>query len=71
MQAQRRLGLLAFNRGDYDEAQRDFSELLADQDSSAIAVYYLAAIADRRNDVATALRGYQLLSGTSLDGARA
>ncbi|MGA8708388.1 MAG: tetratricopeptide repeat protein [Steroidobacteraceae bacterium] len=69
MQAQRRLGLLAFNRGDYDEAQRDFSELLADKDSSAIAVYYLAAIADRRNDVATALRGYQLLSGTSLDGA--
>ena len=29
MQAQRRLGLLAFNRGDYDEAQRDFSELPA------------------------------------------
>jgi len=68
-QAQRRLGLLAFNRGDYDEAQRDFSELLKDHDSSAIAVYYLAAIADRRNDVATALRGYQMLSGTALDAA--
>jgi tetratricopeptide (TPR) repeat protein len=69
MQAQRRLGLLAFNRGDYDEAQRDFTELLGDHDSSAVAVYYLAAIADRRNDVGTALRGYQLLSGTALDGA--
>jgi tetratricopeptide (TPR) repeat protein len=69
LQAQRRLGLLAFNRGDYDEAQRDFSELLGDHDSSAIAVYYLAAIADRRNDVGTALRGYQLLSGTPLDAA--
>ena len=69
MQAQRRLGLLAFNRGDYEEAQRDFSELLKDHDSSAIAVYYLAAIADRRNDVGTALRGYQLLGGTALDGA--
>ena len=69
MQAQRRLGLLAFNRGDYEEAQRDFSELLKDHDSSAIAVYYLAAIADRRDDVATALRGYQLLGGTALDGA--
>ena len=69
MQAQRRLGLLAFNRGDYEEAQRDFSELMSDHDSSAIAVYYLAAIADRRNDVATALRGYQLLGGTALDGA--
>jgi tetratricopeptide (TPR) repeat protein len=69
LQAQRRLGLLAFNRGDYEEAQRDFSELLNDHDSSAVAVYYLAAIADRRNDVATALRGYQLLGGTALDGA--
>jgi tetratricopeptide (TPR) repeat protein len=69
MQAQRRLGLLAFNRGDYEEAQRDFSELLGDHDSSAIAVYYLAAIADRRDDVATALRGYQLLTGTALDAA--
>jgi len=69
MQAQRRLGLLAFNRGDYEEAQRDFSELLKDHDSSAIAVYYLAAIADRRDDVGTALRGYQLLGGTALDGA--
>ncbi len=69
MQAQRRLGLMAFNRGDYEEAQHDFSELLADHDSSAVAVYYLAAIADRRNDVGTALRGYQMLSGTPLDGA--
>jgi tetratricopeptide (TPR) repeat protein len=69
LQAQRRLGLLAFNRGDYEEAQRDFSELLKDHDSSAIAVYYLAAIADRRDDVGTALRGYQLLGGTALDGA--
>jgi tetratricopeptide (TPR) repeat protein len=69
MQAQRRLGLLAFNRGDYEEAQRDFSELLGDHDSSAIAVYYLAAIADRRDDVGTALRGYQLLTGTALDAA--
>lgn len=66
-QAQRRLGLLAFNRGDYEEAQRDFSELLNDHDSSAIAVYYLAAIADRRDDVATAIRGYQLLAGSAFD----
>jgi tetratricopeptide (TPR) repeat protein len=68
-QAQRRLGLLAFNRGDYEEAQRDFTELMSDHDSSAIAVYYLAAIADRRNDIGTALRGYQMLGGTALDGA--
>ncbi|MGA2563185.1 MAG: tetratricopeptide repeat protein [Steroidobacteraceae bacterium] len=69
LQAQRRLGLLAFNRGDYEEAQRDFAELLNDHDSSAIAVYYLAAIADRRSDIATALRGYELLGGTALEAA--
>jgi len=69
LQAQRRLGLLAFNRGDYEEAQHDFSELLSDHDSAAIAVYYLSAIADRRDDVGTALRGYELLSGTPLEGA--
>jgi tetratricopeptide (TPR) repeat protein len=69
LQAQRRLGLLAFNRGDYDEAQRDFSELLNDRESSAIAVYYLSAIADRRDDVGTALRGYELLGGTALEAA--
>jgi tetratricopeptide (TPR) repeat protein len=69
MQAQRRLGLLAFNRGDYEEAQHDFSELLSDHDSAAIAVYYLSAIADRRDDVGTALRGYELLGGTALEGA--
>jgi tetratricopeptide (TPR) repeat protein len=69
LQAQRRLGLLAFNRGDYEEAQRDFSELLNDHESAAIAVYYLAAIADRRDDVGTALRGYALLGGTALEGA--
>jgi len=69
LQAQRRLGLLAFNRGDYEEAQHDFSELLSDHDSAAIAVYYLSAIADRRDDVGTALRGYELLGGTALEGA--
>jgi tetratricopeptide (TPR) repeat protein len=69
VQAQRRLGQLAFNNGDYDEARRDFSELLADKDSSAIAVYYLAAIAERRDDSGTALRGYELLTGTGLESA--
>jgi tetratricopeptide (TPR) repeat protein len=70
-QADRRLGLLAFDRGDYDQAQSVFSALLKDQDSSAIAVYYLAAIAERRGEMAAALRGYQMLSGTGLEaGAR-
>jgi tetratricopeptide (TPR) repeat protein len=70
-QADRRLGLLAFDRGDFEEAQNLFSALLKDKDSSAIAVYYLAAIAERRGETAAALRGYQMLSGTGLEaGAR-
>jgi tetratricopeptide (TPR) repeat protein len=32
-------------------------------------VYYLAAIAERRDDGGTALRGYELLNGTSLESA--
>jgi tetratricopeptide (TPR) repeat protein len=68
-QAERRLGLLAFERGDYVEAQNVFSALLKDPESSGIAVYYLAAIAERRGEVASALRGYQMLSGTGLEAA--
>jgi tetratricopeptide (TPR) repeat protein len=68
-QAERRLGLLAFDRGDYGEAQNVFSALLKDPESSGIAVYYLAAIAERRGEVANALRGYQMLSGTGLEAA--
>jgi len=66
-QAQRRLGLIAFDSGDYDTAQKHFAALLSDSDSAAIAVYYLSAIAERRDEERTALRGYQLLAGTSLE----
>jgi tetratricopeptide (TPR) repeat protein len=68
-QADRRLGLLAFDRGDYSEAQSVFSALLKDPESSGIAVYYLAAIAERRGESANALRGYQMLTGTGLEAA--
>ena len=68
-QAQRRLGLLAFTAGQYDEASRAFSQLLTDRESSAVAVYYLAAIAERRDDLGTAIRGYQLLAGTALESS--
>jgi tetratricopeptide (TPR) repeat protein len=68
-QAERRLGLLAFDRGDYDEAQSLFTALLKDPESSGVAVYYLAEIAARRGETATALRGYQMLGGTALEGA--
>jgi tetratricopeptide (TPR) repeat protein len=68
-QAERRLGLLAFDRGDFDEAQSVFTALLKDPESSGVAVYYLAAIAERRGETATALRGYQMLGGTGLENA--
>jgi tetratricopeptide (TPR) repeat protein len=68
-QAERRLGLMAFDRGDYEDAKRIFSGLVKDPESSGIAVYYLSAIAERRGDTATALHGYQLLGGTALEAA--
>jgi len=68
-QAQRRLGLIAFDSGDYTTAQKQFAALLGDRNSAAIAVYYLSAIAERRDEERTALRGYQLLAGTPLESA--
>ena len=68
-QAERRLGLMAFDRGDYENAKIIFSELMKDPESSGIAVYYLSAIAERRGETATALHGYQLLGGTALETA--
>ncbi len=68
-QAQRRLGLMAFDQGNYEDAKGIFTELIKDSESSAVAVYYLSAIAERRGDNGTALHGYQLLSGTALEAA--
>jgi tetratricopeptide (TPR) repeat protein len=68
-QAERRLGLMAFDRGDYEDAKSIFTELMKDPESSGVAVYYLSAIAERRGDTGTALHGYQLLGGTALESA--
>jgi tetratricopeptide (TPR) repeat protein len=68
-QADRRLGLMAFDRGDYENAKAIFTALVKDPDSSGIAVYYLSAIAERRGDAGEALHGYQLLGGTGLESA--
>lgn len=68
-QADRRLGLMAFDRGDYEDAKAIFTALMKDPDSSGIAVYYLSAIAERRGDAGEALHGYQLLGGTGLESA--
>jgi tetratricopeptide (TPR) repeat protein len=68
-QAERRLGLMAYDRGDYEDAKGIFTGLMKDPESSGIAVYYLSAIAERRGDAGTALHGYQLLGGTALESA--
>jgi len=67
--ADRRLALLAFARSDYGTAEQRFTGLLRDRDSAAMAVYYLAIIAERRGDSESALRGYELLANTAFDGA--
>jgi tetratricopeptide (TPR) repeat protein len=67
--AERRLALLAFERSDYPVAQQRFSGLLRDQNTAAMAIYYLALIAERRGDAEDSLRGYELLANTAFDGA--
>jgi tetratricopeptide (TPR) repeat protein len=65
--AERRLALLEFTRGEYRAAEDHFRTLLRDEQSSAMAVYYLAAIAERRGDAETALRSYELLINSGFD----
>ena len=69
-QAERRLGLLAFDRGDYDEAQARFPD--AAEGSGVLRGRRVLPVGDRRaarRRRQTALRGYQLLGGTALEAA--
>lgn len=68
-EAQRRLAIMAFNRGAYVDAQRRFGALLANEQSAPVAVYYMAMMAERRGDRNLALRGYAMLAGTPFEGA--
>jgi tetratricopeptide (TPR) repeat protein len=68
-EAERRLAIIAFNRGDYADAQQRFAAQLRDPQGAPLAIYYLAAIAERRGDRSVALRGYALLGGTALESA--
>jgi tetratricopeptide (TPR) repeat protein len=67
--ADRRLALLAFADGDYREAEQRFSGLLRDQNLAAMAVFYLAQIAERRGDAEEAVRSYELLANSPYDAA--
>jgi len=62
----RRLALLAFQGGDYSEAQRRFTDLATSEDATDAALLYLADIADRDGDKETALAGYRRLINTAL-----
>lgn len=62
----RRLALLAYTSGDFDEAQRRFTELATSNQGSEAALLYLAQIAERDGDTETALAGYRRLVNSSL-----
>jgi tetratricopeptide (TPR) repeat protein len=62
----RRLALLAYQGGDFAEAQRRFTELATSNEASDAALLYLAEIAERDGDDDTALAGYRRLVNSSL-----
>jgi predicted Zn-dependent protease len=62
----RRLALLAFQGGDFGEAQRRFQDLATSSEASDAALLYLADIAERDGDKDTALAGYKRLVNSSL-----
>ena len=65
--ASRQLAQLAFGKSDYAIAEQRCNGLLQVPGSSALAVYLLGVIAERRGDDAAALRNYSALLGTGLD----
>jgi tetratricopeptide (TPR) repeat protein len=67
-EAERRLALLAFNEGDDDQAAGRFSERLRTGDGPAEAMFYLAALAERRgnDEVALSLYGRLIVAGAGM-----
>ncbi len=63
---EQRLALLAFQEGDLPEAQRRFAQLAAHGEVGEGVILYLADIAARRGDTATALAGYRQLENSQL-----
>jgi tetratricopeptide (TPR) repeat protein len=64
--ADRRLGALAMELGDDGVAEKHFSQLVGEQGSTALAVYYLGRLAERRKDQDRALESYRLIADTPL-----
>jgi tetratricopeptide (TPR) repeat protein len=61
----RRLALLAFNTGDFQEAQQRFADLASHGEATDAALLYLADIAARDGDTEAALAGYRRLADSS------
>jgi tetratricopeptide (TPR) repeat protein len=62
----RRLALLAYNAGDFKEAQQRFTDIATKGESPDAAMLYLADIAQRDGDTDAALAGYRRLGDSSL-----
>lgn len=62
----RRLALLAFQGGDFDEAQRRFVTLVNNGEASDAALFYLGDIAAMNGDNDAALSAYRQLADSSL-----
>jgi len=62
----RRLALLAYNAGDFKEAQQRFTEIATQGEASDAALLFLADIAQRDGDTDAALAGYRRLADSSL-----
>lgn len=62
----RRLALLAYNAGDFKEAQQRFTEIATQGEASDAALLYLADIAQRDGDTDAALAGYRRLADSSV-----
>jgi predicted Zn-dependent protease len=64
--AARRLGALALDQGDLDEAEKQFTAIVGTRGSTTVAMLYLAQIFDRRGDTERALRTYALLADSTV-----
>jgi tetratricopeptide (TPR) repeat protein len=65
-QIDRRLAVLAYDSGDFEEAQQRFADLAENGEADETTLMYLSDIAAREGDVAAALAGYGKLADSSL-----
>lgn len=62
----RRLGALDLADGDLAAAEAKFTSLMGERGTTALALFYLAQIAERKGDDTRALQSYELLADSSL-----